>query len=383
MNDMITVKNGIDRIDEFLPLLENKKMGLITNPTGVNKKLRPTIDILYERGLLECMFSPEHGVRGGESAGSSVSDYVDERTQLPVYSLYGNSVHIRDEILDRLDAVAFDIQDVGARFYTYIYTLSYAMEDCARSGKEMIIFDRTNPVGGNFIEGSVLDTRFFSFVGRYAIASRHGLTVGEFARFINETEGIGCNLTVIPVAGWTRDTFFDGTDLIWIPPSPNIPTVDSCFAYLATCLFEGTNMSEGRGTAKPFEHIGAPWLKNEAVAEHMNGLGLEGVIFRPCCFTPSTSKHKDTPCFGIQLHLTDKKCFKPFECGLRLLDYIRKTHTEFEFLPPYSNGSPYFIDLLLGSDELRRDGFDVDEFLASQNEKLKAYRETVKGFYLY
>ncbi len=377
------IYNGIDRIDEFLSLFADKKVGLITNPTGVDKGLRSTIDILFEKGLLACLFSPEHGVRGGVTAGNSVSDYTDEKTSLPVYSLYGGSVHIQKEILDRLDIVAFDIQDVGARFYTYIYTLSYAMEDCAKAGKKLIIFDRINPVGGACIEGSVLDKRFSSFVGRYSIPTRHSLTVGEFARFINETENIGCDLTVIPVSGWTRDMLYDETDLIFIPPSPNIPSVDSCFAYLATCLFEGTNMSEGRGTAKPFEFIGAPWLDHGLVAEKMNSLDLKGVKFRPCFFTPTTSKHANVECRGVQMHVTDKQAFKPFESGLRLLELIRKTHKDFEFLPPYTEGKPYFIDLLLGSDEIRKENFDINAFLSVQNEKLKKYEANIKKYYLY
>ena len=385
MNDMkkTSVLNGIDRIDEYFYLLEGLKIGLITNPTGRSKDFKETADILAEKGLLKCLFSPEHGVRGGATAGAHISDCIDEKTGVPSYSLYGASLHIRDGVLKELDAVAFDIQDVGARFYTYIYTLSYAMEDCAKAGKRFIVFDRINPVGGVCPQGSVLDRKFSSFVGRYEVATRHNLTVGEFARFINETEGIGCDLTVIPVKGWTRETFFDETDLVFIPPSPNIPTVETCFAYLATCLFEGTNVSEGRGTAKPFEFIGAPWLDHEMIAERMNALQFQGVKFRPCFFTPSASKHKNTECKGIQLHITDRKGFNPFESGLRLLDLIRNTHVEFEFIAPYSQNANYFIDLLLGSDELRNQDFDVDEFLTAQNEKLKEYQQKIERYYLY
>ena len=385
MNDMkkAIVLNGIDRIDEYFYLLDGLKIGLITNPTGINKDFKETADILAEKGLLKCLFSPEHGVRGGATAGAHISDCIDEKTGVPSYSLYGASLHIRDGVLKELDAVAFDIQDVGARFYTYIYTLSYAMEDCAKAGKRFIVFDRINPVGGVYPQGSVLDRKFSSFVGRYEVATRHNLTVGEFARFINETEGIGCDLTVIPVKGWTRDTFFDETDLVFIPPSPNIPTVETCFAYLATCLFEGTNVSEGRGTAKPFEFIGAPWLDHEMIAFKMNALQLQGVKFRPCFFTPSASKHKNTECKGVQLHITDRKGFNPFESGLRLLDLIRNTHVEFEFIAPYSQNANYFIDLLLGSDELRNQDFDVDKFLTAQNEKLKEYSAKIEKFYLY
>ena len=378
-----SVLNGIDRIDEYFYLLDGLRIGLITNPTGRNKEFKETADILAEKGLLKCLFSPEHGVRGGATAGVHVSDCIDEKTGVPSYSLYGASLHIKNEVLNSLDAVAFDIQDVGARFYTYISTLSYAMEDCAKAGKRFIVFDRINPVGGACPQGSVLDRRFSSFVGRYPIATRHNLTVGEFATLINETEGIGCDLTVIPVKGWKREMFYDETDLVFIPPSPNIPTVECCFAYLATCLFEGTNVSEGRGTAKPFEYIGAPWLDNEGVAEKMNALMLQGVRFRPCFFTPTASKHANVECKGIQVHITDRRSFDPFESGLRLLDTIRKTHKEFEFIAPYSENANYFIDLLLGSDELRKDGFDIDKFLNAQNEILKNYTAKIKKYYLY
>ena len=378
-----SVLNGIDRIDEYFYLLDGLRIGLITNPTGRNKEFKETADILAEKGLLKCLFSPEHGVHGGATAGAHVSDCIDEKTGVPSYSLYGASLHIKDDILNSLDAVAFDIQDVGARFYTYISTLSYAMEDCAKAGQRFIVFDRINPVGGVCAQGSVLDRRFSSFVGRYPIATRHNLTVGEFATLINETEGIGCDLTVIPVKGWKREMFYDETDLVFIPPSPNIPTVECCFAYLATCLFEGTNVSEGRGTAKPFEYIGAPWLDNEGVAEKMNALMLQGVRFRPCFFTPTASKHANVECKGIQVHITDRRSFDPFESGLRLLDTIRKTHKEFEFIAPYSENANYFIDLLLGSDELRKDGFNIDKFLNAQNEILKNYTAKIKKYYLY
>lgn len=378
-----TIKNGIDRLDSILPEISGSRIGLITNPTGVDRSLKPTVDILHEKGLLCCMFSPEHGVRGCDQAGAQVDSYTDEKTGLPVYSLYGGSVHIAKEILDGLDIVAFDIQDVGARFYTYMYTLSYAMEDCAAAGKRMLVLDRINPVGGVAPEGTVLDTKFSSFVGRFALATRYNLTIGEFAEYINDSENIGCDLTVVPVEGWTRDMFYDETDLAWVPPSPNIPTVESCFCYLASCLFEGTNMSEGRGTAKPFELIGAPWLESEGVAAAMNQMKLPGVKFRPCCFTPAFSKHTGTACKGLQIHITDRRSFKPIETGLRLMELIRKTHDEFEFLKPCAENDPYFIDLLLGSSEPRKDNFDTEAFLKSQEQKIRDYEAKIKKYYLY
>ena len=377
-----TVKNGIDRTELLTPLLHGWKVGLITNPTGMNKDFVSTIDILREMGVLACLFSPEHGVRGEHQAGAKVTFYTDEKTGVPVHSTYGGNPHIPPEILQTLDALVYDIQDVGARYYTYVYTLSYAMEDCAAAGKPLVILDRVNPVGGK-MEGTILERPFSSFVGRYPIPSRYGLTVGEFARYINETEHIGCDLRVIPLEGWTRDTFYDETDLPWVSPSPNIPTVDSAFAYLCTCLFEGTNLSEGRGTTHPFEWIGAPWLNSSALAETFNALNLPGVKLRECHFTPTFSKHKDTLCHGVQVHITDRRAFKPFETGLRLLLAIKDSHKEFAFLPPWKEGSPAFIDLLLGTDALRREDFDLEVFLKEQQAKVQAFENAVKPYLLY
>ena len=381
MQRTVSVYNGIDCPDVYLPVLAGKRTGLVTNPSGTDRSLRLTSDILHEAGVLTCLFSPEHGVRGDRQAGDHVATYTDERTGLPVYSLYGGSHHIPQEVLDTLDAVVFDIQDVGARFYTYIYTLSYVMEDCAAAGKEVIVLDRLNPLGGR-CEGSVLQRPYASFVGRYPIATRHGLTVGEFARYINSTEGIGCRLTVIPVRGWSRDVQFCDTDLSFIPPSPNLPTHTSALCYIGTCLSEGTNLSEGRGTTRPFEMIGAPWLRAEEVADRMRSLALPGVCFRPCCFTPTFSKHAGVMCRGVALHVTDPDAFRPFESGLRLFDHIRRTHAEFELTPPDSAGVR-FIDRLLGCDDFGRDDFDVDTLLAREAAKLDDYRTAVAPYLLY
>lgn len=378
-----TVNSGIDNLHTVLPELQGKKLGLITNPTGMDKTFRSTIDILHGEGLLSCLFSPEHGVRGEHQAGAKVQFYTDERTGLPVHSTYGGNLHIEKEILDTVDALAFDIQDVGARYYTYMYTLSYAMEDCAAAEKPLYVFDRINPVGGAKMEGTVLERPFSSFVGRYPTASRHGLTMGEFAAFINATEHIGCDLRVVKASGWARDCFYDETDLPWVAPSPNIPTVESAFAYLCTCLFEGTNLSEGRGTTHPFEWIGAPWLKASRLVDTFHQWGLPGVKLRECHFTPTFSKHAGTLCHGVQVHITDRRAFRPFETGLRLLWEIKQTHSDFAFLLPWKEGEPAFIDLLLGTDALRKKDFEIEPFLQAQSEKITAYEQRVKPYLLY
>lgn len=377
------VLNGIDRIDRYKHLLEGRRVGLITNPTGVNKSLVPTADILFGMGVLACMFSPEHGVRGNVQAGKHIDSYTDPKTALPVYSLYGSEPHIPKGVLDTLDIVAFDIQDIGARYYTYMYTLSYAMEDCAAANKPLLVLDRINPVGGCAPQGNILDPAFSSFVGRYPLAARHNLTIGEYARCINETFHIGCDLNIIPLSGWTRDTFCDDTDLLWIPPSPNIPTLNTALCYLGTCLFEGTNLSEGRGTTRPFECIGAPWLDGEKTAAYFNEMGFKGVTARGCWFTPVFSKHAGDSCGGVFLHITDKRAFRPFESALYLLEIIRCRNSEFSFLPPHTESGKAFIDLLFGTDIIRSDSFKTDTYLKTVAPLVERHEKEIKEYYLY
>lgn len=376
------VFNAIDRSDVWKKILAGKRVGLLTNPSGVDRDLRLTSDILHESGMLTCLFSPEHGVRGDMQAGVKIETYTDPKTGVPAYSLYGASKNVVPEVMETVDAIAFDIQDVGARFYTFMYSLSYVMEDCARYGKEVIIFDRINPLGGVKPEGNVLEPEFASFIGRYPLAARFNMTVGEFAKYINDTQNIKCNLTVLPADGWSRDCLFHETDLSWVAPSPNLPTPDSCFCYIGTCITEGTNMSEGRGTNHPFECIGAPWLDSDEVVSYMNSLGFEGVKFRPYHFTPTFSKHKGALCHGIQLHITDHRAFTPFEVGLYLVDHIRQTYPDFQFKQPESNGHIHMDDVF-GSSEFRRDDFDIKEYLNRQAKKLAEYEQSIKPYYIY
>ena len=375
--------NAVDRPAVWKPILAGKKVGLVTNPSGVDRELRLTSDILYESGNLTCMFSPEHGVRGDKQAGDQIGTYIDEKTGLPVYSLYGSGCrHIKPEIMEEIDAIVFDIQDVGARFYTYIYTLSFVMEDCVTYGKEMIVFDRLNPLGGVRPEGTVLEPEFASTIGRFPIATRFNMTVGEYAKFINETQNINCPLTVVPIDGWSRDCIFSDTDLSWVSPSPNLPTTSANFCYIGTCLAEGTNLSEGRGTTRPFETVGAPWIDADEVVAYMKSLSLPGVKFRPCHFTPTFSKHAGELCHGIQLHVTDYREFMPFETGLYLISHIRETYPDFAIRGASKTGK-YFIDLLMGCDDFRKDDFSIEAFLKRQKEKLTEYESLIKKFYLY
>lgn len=349
------------------------KCGLITNHTGVTRSLTSTADLLYRICNLTALFAPEHGVRGDKQAGENVSYYTDDKTGLPVYSLFGDNTLEVEKMLVSLDTVIFDIQDVGARFYTYQYTMTDAMKKCADNKVKFVVLDRPNPIGGLKTQGTVLDRQFASFVGRFPTPTRPALTIGEFALMMNECENIGCDLTVVPMEGWKRNMYYDDTDLVFIQPSPNIPTVDTAFSYIGTCIFENTNISEGRGTTKPFEMIGAPWLDSRAVIEKVGQ--QSGVLLRECSFTPTFSDYKNTFCHGIQLHITDRDAYSPFETGIRLFDAIRKTHKELE--------TQYDITNLLGTDEIFDDSFDVDLFLKKHAQKTAEWQENSKKYYLY
>ena len=349
------------------------KCGIITNHTGVLRDLSSTVDMLKSKCNLTALFGPEHGVRGNVQAGENVVSYTDEKTGLPVYSMFGDDISESEKALASLDTVIFDIQDVGARFYTYAYTMTDAMKLCAERGVKFIVLDRPNPIGGNKVEGTILDRRFSSFVGRFPTPTRCGLTLGEFALMMNETENIGCDLTVITLDGWKRDMYYDDTDLVFIQPSPNIPAVDTAFTYIGTCIFEETNISEGRGTTKPFEMIGSPWLDSKSVIEKIGQ--QDGVILRECSFTPTFSDYENVFCHGIQIHITDREAFSPFALGIRVLDTIRKTHKEFEITPD--------IVKLIGTDEILKPDFNADTFIKQEEEKTAKWQEYSKKWYLY
>ncbi|MBR3779612.1 MAG: DUF1343 domain-containing protein [Clostridia bacterium] len=360
----VVAKNGFDFQGEC---------GLITNHTGVLRDLSSTVDMLKEKCNLTALFGPEHGVRGDVQAGQNIVSYDDKKTGLPVFSLYGDDISESKKKIASLDTVIFDIQDVGARFYTYAYTMTDTMKICAEHGLKFVVLDRPNPLGGVKAEGAILDRQFSSFVGRFPTPTRCGLTIGEFALMMNETENIGCDLNIIPMEGWKRDMYYDDTDLVFIQPSPNIPTVDTAFVYIGTCIFEETNLSEGRGTTKPFEMIGAPWLDSKAVIEKMRQ--QEGVILRECSFTPTFSDYKDNFCHGIQLHVTDRETFSPFAVGIKLLDTIKKIHSELEIEPSVAK--------LIGTDNIFRPDFNPDAFIAEEQQKVNTWQAISKKWHLY
>jgi len=335
-----------------------KRIGLIANPTTVDRSLRHGIDLLHGRREvnLAVLFGPEHGLRSTAQDLIEVSDTTDAKTGLPIRSLYGPTRVPTKEMLAGLDAVVFDIQDVGSRYYTYVWTMAHAMEACARDGIEIIVLDRSNPIGGHLVEGNLIEASHLSFVGLYSLPNRHGMTAGEIARLVNEEYGIDCRLTVIPLEGWRRSQWFDETGLPWVLPSPNMPTLETATVYPGACLFEGTNLSEGRGTTRPFEIMGAPWIDGEKLARELANEDLPGVIFRPLSFEPTFQKFQGMVCGGIQQHVFDRESYRPVRTGYALISWARRLWPDkFSWRPPpyeYELERPA-IDILAGNGRLR------------------------------
>lgn len=376
-------KLGIDRIDTCLDLFENKRVGLITNPTGLNSELISTVDILANKTNLVALFAPEHGVRGEIQAGVKVDDYLDEETNIMVYSLYGKNKKPSQEMMEKVDVLAFDIQDVGARYYTFIYTMAYALMACKEQNKEMVVFDRPNPVNSETVEGTILDEEFRSFVGYYPIPQRYGLTIGELARFFNEEYKINASLTVVEMKDYKRHYNYEDTGLPYILPSPNIPTVDTTFVYLSTCIFEGTNLSEGRGTTKPFSIIGSPYFNANNVLEELKKYKTEGVAFRKLYFTPTFSKWKGELCEGIEILLLDRVAFEPIKTGFILFDVIKRLHKEFDFIAPYTKGGHHFVDFLNGSDFLRKGTMSLEDQLLKIDKDTEMFKNIKRRYEIY
>ncbi|HHV13723.1 MAG TPA: DUF1343 domain-containing protein [Clostridiales bacterium] len=378
------VKPGIENHGAWSTFLEGKRVGLITNPTGVDSRLNSTIDILRKEVKLVKLFSPEHGVRGDIQAGETVGYYVDGKTELPVYSLYGKNKKPSRELLADLDVLAVDLQDVGSRLYTYLYTMSYCMQACAEYGVTFLVFDRPNPIGGEAVEGNLIREGFTSFVGLHPIPYRYGLTIGETACFFQKEFDIPCDLKVIPMLGWTRQMYYEDTGLFWIMPSPNMPTVDTAVVYNGTCIFEGTNLSEGRGTTKPFELVGAPWLDPDCLAQRMNERGLEGILFRPVYFTPTFSKHANVLCKGVQLHVTDRRSFRSVKTGLYLLEEVKRlSGKQFSYMEPYSPKGKPMIDYNTGSDYVRTHDFAADNLYKEWQLEEEEFKKRKIQYHLY
>ena len=319
------LKLGIERLSEYRTIFAGKRVGLITNQTGIDAEGTPSAVLLSRSAQLTALFSPEHGIQGNEREGASIGHSSDPRTGLPVYSLYGNTKRPTPEMLKDIDILCFDIQDVGARFYTYISTMAYAMEECARHKKQFVVFDRPNPIGGA-VEGNMLELEYRSFTGYFPIVQRHGMTVGELALLFNTEYGVHCDLTVIPMEGWNRETYFDELPLLWVPPSPNIPSPQTALVYAGVCLFEGTNLSVGRGTTMPFQYLGAPYIDAYRLADQLNRLGMAGVRFLPAFFTPSLSLYAGQLCGGVQIAVADRRSFAPVKTAVALFYELKRLY---------------------------------------------------------
>ena len=377
------VLSGLDGISRFDDLLQGKRVGLMTNPTGIDHQLRSSIDILSGRYGLSALFGCEHGVRGDAQAGDRVDTYTDAQTGVTVYSVYGKSDRMTSEMLDTFDVLVFDIQDVGARFYTYLYSLSYAMEECAKAGKTVLVLDRINPIGGIRRGGTILDLRFRSFVGDYELPTQTGLTIGEYARYIRHYLKLDLDLHVAPLTGWSRGMYLDDTDQPWVAPSPNCQSLATALVYIGTCVFEGVNVSEGRGTTQPFELIGSPWMDAAALEKRMAALDMPGLHFRRASFKPTFSKYQNELCHGVQVHITDREKADVFLGGLKLLETIRDMYPEkLEYLS-WGESRIHSLDKLLGTDAFRAGRLTADEVSQTYAPGVAAFSEAVKPFLLY
>ena len=341
-------------------LVEGRRVGLLCNPASVDGRFRHSADLLHDDpGLtLAAIFGPQHGFRADLQDNMIETPHgTDGRRRIPVFSLYSDVREPSAEMLQGLDALVLDIQDVGTRVYTFIYTVANCLRAAARHKVRVIVCDRPNPVGGVDVEGNLLEEAYASFVGQYPIPMRHGMTVGELARLFNEHFAIGADLHVVTMEGWTRTMFYDDTSLPWVMPSPNMPTLDTAIVYPGAVLFEGTMLSEGRGTTRPFELIGAPWIDGERLSDAMNARDLPGVHFRPVFFEPTFQKHARQTCGGCQMHVLDRTAFRPVRTAVELIDEChRRDPQRFAWRePPYEYEREKMpIDILYGSDRLRQ-----------------------------
>lgn len=372
---------GLDRLGTVDSLLRGKRLGLMTNQTGIDSRFRSGIDLLHARYDLAALFAVEHGIRGDIQAGEHYDTQPDPATGVPVYAVYGGAHRLTAEMLDAFDVFCFDMQDVGARFYTYLYALSLAMEECARAGKPVVVFDRVNPLGGDTVHGTVLDTRFASYVGMYPLPTRYGLTIGEYALWVRAHLKLDLELTVVPLQGWHRCDLLEDLSIPWVAPSPNCAAFHTARVYPGCCVFEGTNLSEGRGTTLPFEYIGAPWIDAVQLEAYMARQPLPGLHFRAAYFTPAFSKHAGQPCRGVQMHVTDRRADVVLG-ALTLLDAVRSLYPDrLEWIG--SAPGTYFIDKLLGDDSYRLGRHDARSLLAAHADARAAFMEERKAFLLY
>ncbi len=387
------MKIGLENLlENKIHLLKGKRVGLVINQASVDKKLNSSLDLFHSHPQIKltAIFSPQHGLKGEKQANMIESpDFVDPQTGLPVFSLYGKTREPTKEMLERVEIIVFDLQDIGTRVYTYISTLALIMQECKKFGKKVIVLDRPNPINGKDIEGNIVEPEFYSFVGIYPLPIRHGMTIGELALMFNREFKIECDLEVIPLEGWKRDMWFDETGYTWVNPSPNIPTLESAVIYPATVYLEGTNISEGRGTTKPFEFCGAPFVDSGELVNELNKQNLPGVFFRRIAFQPTFDKWKDEICFGVQIHVLNRNLFRPVRTGLALLKTFCNLYPDnFKWQnPPYEYEYEKLpIDLLWGTDKVRKlieENRTVEEIENTWKEDLENFCQRRSQYLLY
>jgi uncharacterized protein YbbC (DUF1343 family) len=390
----MAVRLGLERLLDGpdRKLIDGQRLGLVSNPASIDSGLTHVSDRLFGTGdwTLTTLFGPQHGFHSDLQENMIESPHArDAKRRLPVYSLYSETREPTAAMLADVDVLVVDLQDVGTRIYTYIYTLANCLRAARAHGLRVVVCDRPNPINGDAVEGAALDPAYASFVGQFPIPMRHGLTIGEAARLFNDHFGINAAVDVIPMDGWRRPMYFDETGLPWVLPSPNIPTLDTAIVYPGAVLFEGMLVSEGRGTTRPFELIGAPWIDGDRFAEALNRRGLPGVRFRPAFFEPTFHKHAGALCGGCQIHVTDRAAFEPYRTGIEM---IAEFHREAPSTPLWRD-PPYEyehvrppIDILYGSDRLRRAidaGDGADAIVRDWPRDEEAFRTLRKRFLLY
>jgi len=405
MSDIV-IKCGLDFFERKWPQkLKDSRVGLLVHPASVNRTLKHAVDIFLKYSYhtsakedhiikskkfeLKALFGPQHGIRG-ETQDNMIEweGFHDRQTGLPIYSLYGKTRKPDPSMMKNIDVMVIDLQDIGSRYYTFIWTMELCMQACMESHKSVVILDRPNPIGGHITEGPVLDRAFASFVGQHPVPVRHGMTIGEIGKYLHSEYYPSLDFHIIPMQGWERKMWFDGTGLPWVMPSPNMPTLETAIVFPGMCLLEGTNISEGRGTTRPFEIFGAPFINPDLLVDRLNEYKLSGVMFRPMYFQPTFQKHAGRLCGGAQIHIRNRRRFKPFKTGVTILKTIHDLYPEhFSWKqPPYEYETKKMpIDILAGTDRLRKNiesGETLDRMEAWWQEECMQFNKNIRKKYL-
>jgi uncharacterized protein YbbC (DUF1343 family) len=392
-NAVQQIEVGLERLlEDSAPLLADGRVALVCNQASVDHGFHHAADLLHQHPDIElrALFGPQHGIRGDVQDNMIETGHsLDRKTGLPVHSLYSETREPTEDMLRDVDVLVFDMQDVGCRIYTFVYTLANCMRAAAKFGKRVVVCDRPNPINGVGVAGNILEPAYASFVGQFPLPTRHGMTVGELARMFNEHFSINCELEVVPMNGWRREYWHDDTDAPWVLPSPNMPTLDSATVFPGTVHFEGTQVSEGRGTTRPFELIGAPYIDPDDYADKLNALGLPGVFFRSCVFQPTFQKHAGVSCGGVQIHVTNRDEFEPVFTGVAMVKLIHDMYPqEFRWkVPPYEyvyDKNPF--DVIAGTNKTREafeHGIELDAIRESWERPLLEFKQLRESFLIY